>query len=114
MEINAQPAATAGANISLDRLSEDRSIPEQTRLDEACRQFEAVLVRQILGDGQKSAVASKMNLNSSGSSIYRDMVNANMADQMTRGGGIGLSRALSHELSRQRSAADETGDTPTS
>ncbi|HTI72312.1 MAG TPA: rod-binding protein [Candidatus Limnocylindria bacterium] len=116
MEIQAQSPALSnpGASIPLERLADDRTIPEGDRLKEACRQFEAVLVRQILGEGQKPMVASKDNLNAGGSSIYRDMVNAQMADQMTRGDGIGLSRALSHELSRRQSPANANSGAPKS
>jgi Rod binding domain-containing protein len=109
MEI-AAPSDVQSPPLPLEALASNTRIPEGQRLNEACRQFESVLLRQILAEGQKPTIPSKMNLNSNNSSIYHDMINAQMADQMSQNGGVGLARALSNQLGRPKSSSESDGD----
>jgi len=81
---------------------------EQEKLAEASRQFEALLVRQILQQARQTTIRSKFTDNSASSEIYKDMVNAELADAMTKGGGLGLADSLRRQLSHQLSTADHS------
>ena len=88
-----------------DRLAEKGSLSESQKIGEAGRQFEAVLLRQILGDAMKPAFKSKFISTSAQSGIYQDMVVNQLADTMTHSGGLGLADSLNHQLTRQLSSA---------
>lgn len=99
-----QPRVDA-TNLPLDRLAENRSLTEKQKVAEAGRQFEAVLLRQILGDAMKPVFKSEFTGQSAQAGIYQDMVVNQMADNLTRSGGVGLARSLNGELGRQLSTA---------
>ena len=89
------------ADVPLDRLAGDSRLTEQQKIGEAGRQFEAILLRQILTAAQKTTFKSKYTDDSTASSIYRDMTAKQLADSMTRGGGIGLAKMLNKQLTKQ-------------
>ena len=95
-----QPKIDPG-DVPLERLAGNTNLTEQQKVQEAGRQFEAVLLRQILAEAQKTQFKSKYTDNSTASSIYRDITVQQLADNMSRGGGLGLARTLDKELTKQ-------------
>jgi flagellar protein FlgJ len=85
----------------LDRLAGDTRLTDQQKVGEAGRQFEAILLRQILTAAQKTTFKSKYTDDSTASSVYRDMTVKQLADSMSRGGGLGLAKALNKQLAKQ-------------
>ncbi len=71
-------------------------------------QFEAILVRQLLGKTLTSMVSGEGGVSGS---VYGDMLADTMATQLTSGQGLGLGRLLEKQLAPkgERAAA---GDTP--
>ena len=92
-----------------EKLANNPNISDKEKTTEACRQFEAVLLRQILTDATKTLFKSSANPESSSDGIYQDMITNNLADQMSRAGGFGLSRVLSKQLQHEL----KTDSTPT-
>ncbi|MEN9573752.1 MAG: hypothetical protein RL514_1607 [Verrucomicrobiota bacterium] len=105
MELTALPTRTAPANLSLERLAANQSLTEKEKVGEAGRQFEAVLLRQILGEAMKPVFKSEFTSQSAQAGIYQDMVVNQMADNVTRAGGLGLATSLNRDLTRQLSSA---------
>ncbi len=103
MNIAALPSQShlRAADTPFDQLANNPKFSEQEKVAEAGRQFEAVLLRQILTEATKTVFKSTMNPESSSSGIYQDMITNNLADQMSRAGGIGLSRALNQQLQHE-------------
>jgi flagellar protein FlgJ len=91
-----------------------KSATEEKKLAEATRQFEAMLLRQILQQARQTVIKSKFTESSAGSEIYQDLVNAQMADAMTQSGGFGLARTLERQLSPHTSSAHPKATIPTS
>jgi Rod binding domain-containing protein len=69
--------AAASRPLSLEELSRRPQPEDAARRAEAARQFEAMLVRQILTEAQKPVFRSSL-----------------VKDSITQGGGLGLARAL--------------------
>jgi Rod binding domain-containing protein len=86
--------AAASRPLSLEELSRRPQPEDAARRAEAARQFEAMLVRQILTEAQKPVFRSSLVKDSTASAIYRDQLTAQLADAVTQGGGLGLARAL--------------------
>jgi Rod binding domain-containing protein len=82
---------------------------------EVARQFEAVLLRQILQDIRKPVLAPAEG-DATANGIYADMINNQMADSISRSGGFGLAKSLAAQLTHQvlphPPAAVETGQAP--
>lgn len=87
--------------IPLEQLAGNRQVPDTAKLHEICRQFEAVLLRQILRDTQKTVIASEFADGSAAGSIYRDMVTDQLAASISQSGAFGLARSLETEFARQ-------------
>jgi len=93
------------SNLSLDQLAKSTQIDEKQKVKEVSRAFEAVLLRQILQEGQKPAFPSKLIGNSATDGIYKDMVVNQLAESISKSGSFGLAKSLAGELQRQVGAA---------
>jgi Rod binding domain-containing protein len=87
--------------LPLEKLAGNKSLSESEKLNEVCRQFEGVLLRQILGQGRKTVFQSKFSEDSVTSGIYHDMVTNQLADSISQSGSFGLARSLQAQLVQQ-------------
>ena len=101
MDVTSIQSKVNASDVPLDRLAGDKALTEEQKIGETSRQFEAILLRQILTEAQKPTFKSKYTDDSTTASIYRDMTVKQLADSMSRGGGIGLAKGLNQELTRQ-------------
>jgi flagellar protein FlgJ len=109
MEISAFQPQVNAAELPLEELAANKNVSDQAKVAETCRQFEAVLVRQILSEARKPMAASTSGMDGSSAGVYADMVNSQLADVISRGGGIGLARSLQTQLARQVLAPGKNG-----
>jgi Rod binding domain-containing protein len=110
MTIPALHPKIEASDIPMEQLSGNKTLTEDQKIGEATRQFEAVLLRQILESTQKTVIQSKYADNSMASGIYRDMVTNQLADSISKSGTMGLGETLKHEFTRQlhSKATDES------
>ncbi|HTH47735.1 MAG TPA: rod-binding protein [Candidatus Limnocylindria bacterium] len=101
MEITSQLPRVDPTQMPLDKLAVSRTVSEEGKVAELSRQFEAVLVRQILTEAQKPTFKSKLTPENTATSIHRDMLVNTMADQISHAGGLGLAHQLQRDLGRQ-------------
>jgi Rod binding domain-containing protein len=71
---------------------------------EVAAQFEAILVRQLLGPTMASMLGKE---GGAATNVYGDMLTDAFAQQLTRGGGLGLSGMLQKQLT-PRTARDHS------
>ena len=90
----------AASELPPERLAKSTAVSEQEKIAEASRQFEAILLRQILEATQKTVIKSKLSDNSTAGSIYRDMISNQLADSISKSGGFGLAKTFEHQLTR--------------
>jgi Rod binding domain-containing protein len=89
------------SDIAPERLANNRQLTEEQKIGEVSRQFEAILLRQILQNGQKTVIKSSFADNSTTAGIYHDLVTHQLADSISKSGTMGLAKSLNHELTRQ-------------
>jgi Rod binding domain-containing protein len=94
-----QPKIDA-STIAPERLANNPKLTEKQKIAEASRQFEAILLKQILESSQKTVIKSKFNEDSTSSSIYHDMVTTQLADSISKSGKFGISQTFEHQLDR--------------
>lgn len=70
-------------------------------------QFEAILVRQLLGKTMTSMMGQQ---NSASSSIYGDLLTDTVSQKLTAGSGLGLARLLEQQLTPR--TASQPAPTP--
>lgn len=99
--LHAFAAGTGSSDLPLERLRTSTGIPEADRVAEAARQFEAVLLRQILAAARKTVIKADESNGTARSEIYDDMVNTQLAEAISRSGDFGLARSLQVQLARE-------------
>lgn len=101
MEIGSVHGRAMAADVPVERLADTAALSEQEKIGELSRQFEALLVRQILAEAQKPVFESKYADNSFAGSIYRDLNVQHLADGISQSGGLGLAEVLQQQLTKQ-------------
>jgi Rod binding domain-containing protein len=96
--VGVQGLAAAGAN----------DVATTKDLGEASRQFEAVLIRQFLGDSLKPLLHDTPESKAPGAQIYQYMMTDAIAESMSKEGVFGLSSMLQMQLST--AVEDTAGD----
>ena len=89
------------SRIPMNELAANKNVADGEKVAEACRQFEAVLLRQILQSARKSSASAGGEGESSVNSIYDDMINNQLADQISRAGTLGLAKSMQAQVARQ-------------
>jgi Rod binding domain-containing protein len=101
MKVSPLPYASPEAGLPLEQLAKSPKLSEEQKIGELSRQFEAVLLRQVLQHAQKTVIKSSLTEESATSGIYQDMVTNQLAESISKSGSFGLARSLQAELTRQ-------------
>ncbi len=109
MNINPIQPHLSESDIPLERLAGDSQLTEDQKIGEVTRQVEAILLRQILQNTQKTIIPSEFSDNSTAASIYHDLVTEQLADSISKSGTLGLAKTLHHQLSHQLHPASTAG-----
>ena len=88
-------------SMPIEQLAGNKTLSQSEKIAQASRQFEAVLLRQILGAARKTVFKSKAKEDSLTSGIYQDLVTDQLADSISRSGSFGLARSLQSQLQHQ-------------
>jgi flagellar protein FlgJ len=108
MNLHAVPTPTAWQDVPLDLLARDKALTPQQKVAEACRQFEALMIGEILRQTQKTVIPSEFTDDSTAAGIYQDMVTKQLAESISRSGTLGLAQTLERQLTRQMGASHST------
>jgi Rod binding domain-containing protein len=99
MTITPLAPATDASNIPIEELAANKHLNEQQKVAEASRQFEAIMLRQILSESQKPVITSEFTDNSTAAGIYQDYITNTLADSMSKAGTVGLTKVFEQQLS---------------
>jgi Rod binding domain-containing protein len=116
MDVTAlQSRRIVASDIAPEQLAGNTRLTENQKIGEASRQFEAVLLRQILSESQKNVMSSESADNSTTAGIYQDLITNTLADNISKSGKFGLAKVfeqqLSHPVRRTATANAPTSDT---
>jgi Rod binding domain-containing protein len=112
MDISSLQRAVKPSELPLDHLAGNTQISEEEKVREVSRQFEAILLRQILQEAQKATFHSTLQSNSVANSIYNDMIIQQLADGISKAGTLGLAESYQHQLSQQLTGAQNDSAAP--
>lgn len=79
-----------------------RPAPEDVQ--RAAKQFEAILVRQLLAPAIEPMMANSLGGSGSGGGVYGYMLTDALASSITQGAGLGLSAVVQSQLSPRASS----------
>jgi len=112
MQIPSVTPQVRAADLPLERLANNSQIADKEKIHELSRQFEAVLLRHILANAQKTIVKSDLTAEAPGSDVYQDMITSQLADAISRSGSFGFAQSLERELTKQLKPAATEGGKP--
>ena len=98
MQVSAIAPKIDATHIAPENLANNKSLTENEKIGEASRQFEAILLRQFLSESQKPVIQSDYTDNSAEAGIYQDFITNQLADSLSRSGGIGLAKTFERQL----------------
>jgi flagellar protein FlgJ len=100
MQVSALQSKVDASHTQLESLAANKSLSQEQKIGEASRQFEAILLRQFLSESEKPVISSGLTDDSSSSGIYQDMITNQLADSLSRNGGIGLAKTFERQLTQ--------------
>ena len=101
MKISTLPHEIKATGLPLEQLAKNPKLSEGEKIADLSRQFETMLLRQILQNARKPVVHSNFNSDSVTNSVYDDMVTAQLAENVSQSGALGFSQSLEKHLARQ-------------
>lgn len=107
MELSPIQRKIEAADVQPEHLAGNERLSKAEKIGEASRQFEAVLLRQILENTQKTVIKSKYTSDSASSAIYRDQITSQLAQSISKSGSFGLAKTFEQQLIRP---ADRAAD----
>jgi len=93
------PTATAPA-VGLRASSESPAV-RNPELWSACQEFEALLLQQMLRAMSGTLTSGGMFGTAAGSGIYQELFESELAQSMSRTGGVGLAQILFKQMNRE-------------
>ncbi|MFH1671940.1 MAG: rod-binding protein [Pseudomonadota bacterium] len=88
---------------SLSNTPNNVNAAEKKRLKKACKDFEAIFIANMLKEMRKSIPKSGFLESSSGSDIYRSMMDQKVAEKIANDRGLGMGEMLFKQLRRYTS-----------
>jgi flagellar protein FlgJ len=101
MDISPLQPQVKPSQIPFEKLAKNPNVSDADKVKEAAKQFEAILLRQILGEARKSVIKADDDDDSNTQGIYNDMVTTQLADSISHSGAFGLAKSLVTQLSHQ-------------
>lgn len=99
-------------NRPAEEVGRSAALSQGEKVAELSKQFEAMLLRQMLKEARKPMLGDTLTGNSSSAKIYDDMVTEKLADSIARSGDLGLASSLQAQLLRQQGAGAVSGEKP--
>jgi Rod binding domain-containing protein len=91
------------SNIPLEELAGDKKLTEQQKIGEASRQFEVIMLQQILSETQKPVITSEFTDDSTAAGIYQDYMTHALAESMSKSSAFGLAKIFERQLTHHDS-----------
>ena len=102
MEVPPLDRTIRASDLPLERLATSKEVDQNDKIAEVSRQFEAVLLRQILGQAQKPLFKNSLfGGGGTTNAIYQDMITQQLADRISQGGTFGFAKVLQTQLTAE-------------
>lgn len=82
-----------------------RSSDPAVQRHQVAQQFEAIILRQLLGKTMNSMLNAEKDSGGVAASVYGDMMTDSFANQLSQGSGLGLGRVIEKQLTPRSARA---------
>ena len=84
----------------IDKTTNIKNTEDPQKLMEVCKEFESIFINMILKQSRSEIGAEGLTEKSYAREIFEEMQDEQMAENMTKGKGVGLAQELYKQLSR--------------
>ena len=99
MSIPGIQSITDDPNVPIEQLAGNQHLTQQQKIHEASREFESIMLQQILSEMQKPAITSEFTDDSTASDIYQGYISKALAESMAKSGSFGFAKIFEQQLS---------------
>jgi Rod binding domain-containing protein len=85
--------------IPIEDLAGNKHLTKQQKIHEASRQFEAIMLQQIMSEMQKPVITSEFTDDSTAAGIYQDYMTNALAQSMSKTDSLGFAKIFEEQLS---------------
>jgi Rod binding domain-containing protein len=107
MNIAPIPSAAA-SDIPIAELAVNKHLTERQKIAEASRQFEVIMLQQILAETQKPVITSEFTDDSTAAGIYQDYISHALAESMSKTDAFGFAKMFEQQLVPHTAKAAKT------
>jgi len=106
--MNIPPIQSDTSTVPIEDLAGDKNLTKQQKIHEASRQFEAIMLQQILSEMQKPVIQSEFSDDSTANGIYQDYISNALAQSMSKSGSFGFAKIFEQQLAPHAAHASHT------
>jgi Rod binding domain-containing protein len=94
------------STVPIEDLAGNKNLTRQQKIHEASRQFEAIMLQQILSEMQKPVTTSEFTDDSTASGIYQDYITNALSQSMSKTDSLGFAKIFEQQLSPHTSKSN--------
>jgi Rod binding domain-containing protein len=87
------------STVPIEDLAGNKNLTKQQKIHEASRQFEAIMLQQVLSEMQKPVITSEFTDDSTASGIYQGYITNALAQSMSKTDSLGFAKIFEQQLS---------------
>jgi Rod binding domain-containing protein len=87
------------STVPIEDLAGNKNLTKQQKIHEASRQFEAIMLQQVLSEMQKPVITSEFTDDSTASGIYQGYITNALAQGMSKTDSLGFAKIFEQQLS---------------
>lgn len=99
MNIPPIQSAIDDPNVPIEQLAGDQHLTQRQKIHEASREFESIMLQQVLSEMQKPVITSEFTDDSTASDVYQDYISNALAESMSKSGSFGFAKIFEQQLS---------------
>lgn len=96
--MNIPPIQSDTSTVPIEDLAANKNLTQQQKIHEASRQFEAIMLQQILSEMQKPVISSEFSNDSTAAGIYQGYISNALAQSMSKSDSFGFAKIFEQQL----------------
>ena len=112
MNISPVQSTAENPNVPIEDLAGNKHLTQQQKIHEASREFESIMLQQILSEMQKPVITSEFTDDSTAAGIYQDYISNALAEGMSKSDSFGFAKIFEQQLSPHTSKTHGAASAP--
>lgn len=111
MNISSIQSTSDDSNVPIEDLAGNKHLTQRQKIHEASREFEVIMLKQVLSEMQKPVITSEFTDDSTASDVYQDYISNALAEGMSKSGAFGFAKIFEQQLSPHTAKSNHASST---